>query len=588
MPRRPDKLPPGVRRRPGRPYEIFYPGPDGRRVQETLGTDLREAVRVRAERIAEVRAGTWIRADQRRRESLTFDQWADTWLERRAARPNPPRTLHDDIARLRDHLRPVLGPVRLDAITVDHVRRVLAELRAKTSKRTGRTLAENTITNTFGTLSKCLRDAAKELGRHGVAWVPPVDQLDDDELPVLVDRPREGFQREELESLLTDARIPEERRVFWALLGLTGMRHNEAAGLRWSDVDLRTEPLARIVLTQQAGGLRLKEDKRGRGLSREIPVHPTLRAVLERWRTHGFAETFGRHPRPGDYISPRPGDVTLHRLNRTSLGQLRRDCKALAMPVRCPHTLRNTFATLASVDAPELEAVIAGITHQTKPVRGAFRTYVATQSRWLARCAAVQRLDIVLVRHADVVELPKVAAASLSAPDAASSTTEGSTSAPGARGASYGRVVAGVAEGASASERTSRERRRGSEGSLNDPGSITQRPTSEAARDGAESSTPRVTSRVTPEEGSAEAERSPDVARLSAVAHAVVRPAVLGALAKARRGEAERVHEGGGRVGHGRPPARRARVDRVEAESCEAKRTPSAKLHDSEKPSGRA
>ncbi|MCB9601265.1 MAG: tyrosine-type recombinase/integrase [Sandaracinus sp.] len=564
MPRRPEKLPPGVRRRPGRPYEIFYPGPDGKRVQETLGTDLREAVRIRAERIAEVRAGTWVRADQRRRESLTFDQWADVWLDKRRQRPNPPRTLHDEVARLRDHLRPVLGPVRLDAITVDHVRRVLAELRSKTSKRTGRPLAANTITNTFGTLAKCLRDASKELGRQGVAWVPPVDQLDDDEIPVLVDRPREGFPREELESLLTDARIPDERRVFWALLGLTGMRHNEGAGLRWSDVDFRAEPLARILLTQQAGGLRLKEDKRGRGLSREIPVHPTLRAVLEQWRTKGFAETFGRHPRPSDYVSPRPGDVTLHRLNRTSLGQLRRDCVALGIPVRCPHTLRNTFATLASVDAPELEAVVASITHQTTPVRGAFRTYVATQSRWLAKCAAVERLDVVLVRHAQVVTLPKAAAGGLSATETPEASADGSAAVERARGAVAGRVVDGggseaPAGGTRASSkgaargRSSTSTRDGSRPPTK-PVATTDEPRGEGlregARDDADPRTPRVTSRVTPGEGSAEPERSPDVAGFSAVAHAVVRPPVGGAVFEPQGGEAEGVHENRGRVGH--------------------------------------
>jgi integrase len=510
MPRKPpEKLPPGVRRRPGRPYEIFYADPAGKRVQETAGSDLREAVRLRAERIEEVRAGTWTRADQRRHESLTVASWSATWLERRAARPNPPRTLHDDAARLRDWILPVIGSVKLEELTVDHVRRVLHELRTTPSERTGKPLAANTITNAFGTLAKCLRDAAKELGRAGVAWVPPVDKLDDDEVPVLVDRPREGFSRSEVESLISDARIPEDRRTFWALLALTGLRHNEGAGLRWCDVDFRAEPLARIALTQQAGGLRLKEDKRGRGLSREIPVHPVLRGLLEAWRTEGFARLHGRHPRDTDYIAPRDTDVSAYRLNRTSLGQLRRDCEALGLSRHCVHEFRNSFATLASIDAPELEAVIAGITHQTTPVRGAFRTYVATQSRWLARCAAVERLDIRLVRHAEVVAIPLAASSG-------------------------------------------------------------------------------VTRSVTCETEPPKSQQLRTVTSVSAVAHAVVRPAVLGALAKARRGEAERVHEGGGRVGHGRPPARRARVDRVEAESCEAKRTPSAKLHDSEKPSGRA
>lgn len=318
MPRKPQQLPPGVRRRPGRPYEIFYPGPDGRRVQETVGSDLREAVREREQRIAEVRAGTWTRADARKRESLTFDAWADTWLDKRASRPNPPRTLADDAARLRDHVRPALGSIALEALTDDHLRALLSDLRSKVSPTTGKPLSPNTIHNVWGTLAKCLRDGARELAKQGVAWVPPVAQLDDGEAPMRVERPRGAYSRGELESLITDARIPEDRRAFVCLLGLTGMRHDEAAGLRWRDVDFRAEPLPRIELTKQAGDRPLKEDKRGAGKRREIPMHPTLRLVLEAWRTSGFARTYGRHPRPDDYLVPSVADVREYRVSRTT------------------------------------------------------------------------------------------------------------------------------------------------------------------------------------------------------------------------------------------------------------------------------
>lgn len=404
MPRKPQQLPPGVRRRRN-VYEIYYGGPDGRRVQETVGSDLREAVRLRAARIEEVRAGTWVRADARKRESLTFDAWADTWLDKRASRPNPPRTLHDDAARLRDHVRPALGSIALEALTDDHVRALLSDLRSKVSPTTGKPLSPNTIHNVWGTLAKCLRDGARELAKQGVAWVPPVAQLDDGEAPMRVERPRGAYSRDELESLITDARIPEDRRAFVCLLGLTGMRHDEAAGLRWRDVDFRAEPLPRIELTKQAGDRPLKEDKRGTGKRREIPMHPTLRAVLEAWRTSGFARAYGRHPRPDDYLVPSVADVREYRVSRTTHKQIARDCRTLGIPPRTVHELRNTFVQLASLDAPELEAVVATITHSVKPVHGAFNTYRG--SRWLAACAVMERLDVRLVRQAKVVAMPR-------------------------------------------------------------------------------------------------------------------------------------------------------------------------------------
>lgn len=420
MPRRPSKLPPGVRKRGGRPYEIHYLGPDGRQVQETVGHDLREAVRYRLQRLDEVRDGSWLPADRRRTERMRFGTWAERWIELRRARPNPPRTLADDEARLRDHVQPAIGEVPLEDLRVEHVRALLVELREKVSPATGKRLSPNTIHNVFGTLSKCLRDAAKELGRAGIVWAPPVDLLDDREAPRRVARPRGAYSRAELESLIADPRIPEDRRTFWALLGLTGMRHDEAAGLRWRDVDFRAEPLPRIELTRQAGDRPLKEDRHDTGKRREIPMHPTLRLVLEAWRTGGFARFHGRHPRPDDYLVPSVADVREYRVSRTTHKQIARDSRTVGIRPRTTHELRNTFVELASTDSPELEAIVATITHSAKPVGGAFNTYRG--SRWLAACAAMSRLDVRLERHAAVVALPRAAGAG-DAPRASSETS---------------------------------------------------------------------------------------------------------------------------------------------------------------------
>lgn len=195
------------------------------------------------------------------------------------------------------------------------------------------------------------------------------------------------------------------------------MRHDEAAGLRWRDVGFRAEPLPRIQLTHQAGDRPLKEDKHATGKRREVPMHPTLRAVLEAWRRGGFARFHGRHPRPDDYLVPSVANVHEFRVSRTTHKQIARDCVALGIRPRTVHELRNTFVQLASMDAPELEAVVATITHSVKPVAGAFNTYRG--SRWLAACAVMSRLDVRLERHAAVVTLSRAAGDADGAPRAA-------------------------------------------------------------------------------------------------------------------------------------------------------------------------
>ena len=61
-------------------------------------------------------------------------------------------------------------------------------------------------------------------------------------LPKKVDKdpdlPREAiFTREEVERLISDPRIPEDRRVLYGLKALAGLRHGEAAELRWRQYD---------------------------------------------------------------------------------------------------------------------------------------------------------------------------------------------------------------------------------------------------------------------------------------------------------------------------------------------------------------
>ena len=76
------------------------------------------------------------------------------------------------------------------------------------------------------------------------------------------------FTRSELESLISDTRVPEDRRVFYALMGLAGLRSGEVAGLRWLDYESLVEPLGKITF---------RTTKNGHG--RKVPVHPVLAGV---------------------------------------------------------------------------------------------------------------------------------------------------------------------------------------------------------------------------------------------------------------------------------------------------------------------
>jgi hypothetical protein len=54
------------------------------------------------------------------------------------------------------------------------------------------------------------------------------------------------FTRPEVEQLISDVRILEDRRVLYALKGIAGLRHTEGATLRWRQYDTTLESPAGV------------------------------------------------------------------------------------------------------------------------------------------------------------------------------------------------------------------------------------------------------------------------------------------------------------------------------------------------------
>ena len=92
------------------------------------------------------------------------------------------------------------------------------------------------------------------------------------------------FTRAELETLISDTRVPPDRRVLYALQGLAGLRYGEAAGLKWLHYDSARLPLGRLMIRRSYDKQQTKTSTR-----RDTPVHPTLAAILAEWQNLGWA-----------------------------------------------------------------------------------------------------------------------------------------------------------------------------------------------------------------------------------------------------------------------------------------------------------
>jgi integrase len=185
---------------------------------------------------------------------------------------------------------------------------------------------------------------------------------------------RGAFSAAAVEALISDERIPPNRRTFSAILFLSGLRFSEAAGLRWQDYDPSWQPLAHIHLRHQWHDRKRcyapLEGKGGEpGPPREIPVHPSLASMLAEWRLSGWPVFFGRTPRPSDIIVPSVRGPGHHRTLRNGLERLEQDCELLdvrplggAKPTVTQHECRNTFITLSQAGGAA-EAWVRRISH---------------------------------------------------------------------------------------------------------------------------------------------------------------------------------------------------------------------------------
>lgn len=323
-------------------------------------------------------------------EGLTVAAFTEGWVAKRKLRKVGSADAEEQ--RLRDHALPVIGQLMLAGLKPRHLRDLMLTLPSKKSRKGGE-LAPRTIRHVYSTLHRMFRDAvADELMPSNPCVLAP------DELPAKADkdpawRATAVYTHGEVESLISDARIPEDRRVLYAVIFLAGLRFGEASALTWRDLEDR-EPLARLLVTRAWSASRksvgpLKTARKGI-VFREVPVHPTLAKVLAAWRIGGWARMLKRIPLPDDLIIP--SRLGGHRGPNHGLKKLHADLARLGLRVRRQHDARRTLISLAQADGATKETLRPS-THP-RPI-DQFDEYSSLP--WEARCRAISQLRIELL-----------------------------------------------------------------------------------------------------------------------------------------------------------------------------------------------
>jgi integrase len=274
--------------------------------------------------------------------------WADAEAGRLLTRRKAPKkasTLRSDMGRVEKHIKPLLGRMKVTAVTredVEQFMHAVAEGKTAARAKTGKKRGLSNVRGGMGT-------ASRTLGLLGAIFTYAVRHRMRADNPVHgVPRPADGKRQRRLSdgeyaALGAALRQAEAEHVWPAavaaarLLALTGWRSGEALGLRWADVDLarRTAVLAdtktgrsvRPLSHAACGVLR----SLGRGADASLVFPPTR----GKGTMTGFRKLWDRIARFRDL----PADMT-------------------------PHGLRHSFASLAGDMGYSEPTIAALVGHQ--------------------------------------------------------------------------------------------------------------------------------------------------------------------------------------------------------------------------------
>lgn len=304
--------------------------------------------------LAEIEA--LVRAGEYRGPGKTFGDYATEWAQRRIEKGRQTNAKLDARAVARHVVgaeldlagsRVVFGALELREVRLQHIRAFLEHLEMK---NTG-TLAEpdHLAPRTRRSIYSLVKRIFGSAEREELITKSPC-QLERHEWPQLVDKDiswRAGavFTLAELERLVSDPRIPLDRRVFYAIAFLGSAREGEIAALRWSAYDTARKPLGALLVHASFTRRNKREKSPKNKLPRALPVHPVTAALLAEWRLSGFAELFNRQPVDGDLLVPNRNGTYVTDLNISD--NWSRDLARLGLRHRRFHDARRTFVSLA-------------------------------------------------------------------------------------------------------------------------------------------------------------------------------------------------------------------------------------------------
>lgn len=245
---------------------VGYDMGTGKQIQRSVTGKTQKEVRQKLSQIVvDLDEGTYVPPSRE-----TLGEWLDTWVDTYVVPNVKPYTADSYRSVCKNHIKPALGSVKLEQLTVSQIQQFYNKLQRDKG------LSAKTVKNIHGTLHKALNQAV----RIGSIRHNPADACD---LPKVYQKEIAPLEQADISNFLEAIRGHQYELLYLVTL-FTGMRQGEVMGLTWDCVDFQDNTLyinKQLQKSKKVGGeCQLIPTKNGK--ARLITVAPSVMETLKR------------------------------------------------------------------------------------------------------------------------------------------------------------------------------------------------------------------------------------------------------------------------------------------------------------------